>query len=207
MTNFITATSLRANCNILIILIFVLPIIGCATQKNTPEQQPPAQEITIQKKTEPRAKPTEKSEGKPEKAPQLADLMGMSPDLDIEAQKLYAKARVMWNAQEECSDPELAMEYLNVATSIEPEYADAYMRRAMAASQLGEWDMAFEDSSRAIRLDSKADNYALRSLIFMREGNYKGAGKDLERALKLDAKNSRAKEYLKKLNELQASAL
>lgn len=133
----------------------------------------------------------------------IRNLTGFTPSLNEDAQKLYAKARILWNSDEYCSDPELALEYLEVAVALEPEYADAYMRKALAASQIGEWDEAFDDSSRAIRLEPKADNYALRSLIFMREGNFKGADKDLERARELEPGNSRAEAYRKRLRELE----
>lgn len=146
------------------------------------------------------------AEPQPDDASELPSLTGFSEGLNTDAQKLYAKARIMWNAAEKCSNPELAIEYLEVAITLEPEYADAYMRKALAASELGEWDEAFDDSSRAIRLEPKADNYALRSLVFLREGNYKGARKDLERALKLDPQNSRAKEYMKNLQRLQSAS-
>lgn len=136
----------------------------------------------------------------------LSDLAGFDSKTGTEAQKLYAKARVMWDFDEKCSDPELAMELLEVVIALEPEYADAYMRRALAASELGDWDSAFDDSSRAIRMDAKPDNYALRSLIFMREGNYRGARKDLERAIKLSPKNSRARVYLKNLDALEKAS-
>lgn len=142
----------------------------------------------------------------PETEAPLKNLAGFSTDKSTEAQKLYAKARVMWDASEKCSNPALATEYLEVAVTLEPAYADAYMRLALAASELGEWDEAFEHSSRAVRLDPKADNYALRSLVFLREGNYKGARKDLEKALKLNPDNSRAKEYLKNLERLEAAS-
>lgn len=141
----------------------------------------------------------------PDEYTPLSDLAGFNQGMNTEAQKLFAKARTMWDRDEQCSNPELAMELLEVAIALEPEYADAYMRRALAASELGEWDAAFDDSSRAIRLNAKADNYALRSLIFMREGNYLGARKDLERAIKLNPKNSRARIYLKNLEALEKS--
>ena len=143
----------------------------------------------------------------PEPPLKQPDLVGFTDDLNQDAQKLYATARVLWDADEKCSEPERAIEYLDVVIELEPEYADAYIRRALAASELGEWDEAFNDSSRAIRLASKPDHYAMRSLIFMREGNYKGARKDLERALKLDPKNIRAREYLQDLNKLEAANL
>ena len=146
------------------------------------------------------------AEPEPETATPTPDLSGFGKDKNTDAQKLYAKARIMWDAAEKCSNPELAMEYLEVAITLEPEYADAYMRRALAASELGEWDEAFDDSSKAIRLEPKADNYALRSLVFMREGNFKGARKDLDRALKLDPQNSRAREYIKKLGQMESAS-
>ncbi len=122
---------------------------------------------------------------------------------NAEAQKLFAKTRVMWDINEKCSDPALAMEYLDAVITMEPQYADAYMRRALAASELGYWDEAFEDSSRAIRLEPKADNYAYRGLIFMRQGNYTGSRKDLRKAQSITPRNVNAKVFLKQLDELQ----
>lgn len=141
----------------------------------------------------------------PEPPVKQPDLVGFSDNLNQDAQKLYALARILWDADEKCSDPDQAIEYLDVVIELEPEYADAYIRRALAASELGEWDEAFDNSSKAIRMAQKPDYYALRSLIFMREGNYKGARRDLERAQKLDSKNIRAREYMKKLDKLEAA--
>lgn len=131
------------------------------------------------------------------------DLSGMDSRYSPEAQKLYAKARLLWDRDEQCADPQLALEYLDITIDIEPEFSEAYMRRALAASELGYWDDAFDDSSKAIRLEPKSANYTYRGLIFMREGNYMGARKDLEKALKLDPKNAKAKAYLQKLRELE----
>ncbi|MCL1889510.1 MAG: tetratricopeptide repeat protein [Desulfovibrionaceae bacterium] len=121
-----------------------------------------------------------------------------------EARKLYDRARVLWNLEEKCSNPELALEYLDAAISLQPDYAEAYLRRGMAAAELRDWEEAFADSSRGIRLKPAADHYASRALIFMRQGNYLGARKDLERALRLDKNNARAKDFLRRLDKLEA---
>jgi tetratricopeptide (TPR) repeat protein len=131
------------------------------------------------------------------------DPHGFSSRYNQEAQKLFARARIMWDLEENCSDPELALEYLDAAIVLEENYAEAYMRRALAASETGEWESAFADSSRAIRLQPAADHYASRALIFIRQGNYLGAAKDLEQALRLDAGNPRTAEFLRRLERLK----
>ncbi|MCL1915539.1 MAG: hypothetical protein FWG17_02335 [Desulfovibrionaceae bacterium] len=121
-----------------------------------------------------------------------------------EARKFYARARVLWNLEEKCSNPELALEYLDAAIALQPDYAEAYLRRAMAAAEMRDWEEAFTDSSRGIRLKPVAEHYASRALIFMRQGNYLGARKDLERALRLDNGNIRARDFLRRLDKLEA---
>lgn len=139
----------------------------------------------------------------PETAAASRDLSGMDSRYNQEAQKLYAKARVLWDRHENCSNPDLAIEYLDVAITIEPEFAAAYMRRALAETDLGYWDDAFDDSSKAIRLVPESDNYAYRGLMFMRQGNFLGARKDLEKSLRLDSKNVKAKTYMEELRKLE----
>ena len=135
--------------------------------------------------------------------PAEQDLTGWSAEYGIEAQKLFSKARLLWDRDENCSDPELATEYLDAVISLQPDYAGAYMRRALAASELKDWEAAFADSSRGIRLRPEAEHYAALALIFMRQGNYLGARKDMERALSLRPDQAQARELLHRLELLE----
>lgn len=130
---------------------------------------------------------------------------GLEAQFSPEAQRLFAKARLMWDQNDLCSDPPLAQEYLDMVIAMEPTYAAAYMRRALAASELGDWDEAFTDSSQAIRLEPKAEHYAYRGLIFTRQGNYLGARKDLEKALSLEPGQVRARAFKRNLDALEKS--
>ncbi|MEG1609580.1 MAG: tetratricopeptide repeat protein [Bilophila sp.] len=125
-----------------------------------------------------------------------ANPTGVSGKLNAEAEQLFAKAHVLWRHTETCSDTEKAVLYLDQALAIEPDYPQALQRRGLVLSQLGYTDEAFEDFTRAIRLDPTAEAYADRGLGLLRAGRYGGARKDLEQALRLDAHSHRAWNFL-----------
>ena len=117
---------------------------------------------------------------------------GVSGKFDPEAERLFGKARVLWGRAEVCSNPELAVEYLDEAIRLEPDYAEAYLRRGMALSEQGYADEAFDDLTRAIRLAPTPDAYAYRGLALLRQGDMKGARQDFDEAIRLDSDTSRA---------------
>lgn len=93
----------------------------------------------------------------PEKMPpKPANPTGVSGKHDPQAEQLFAKAHVLWKG-ETCTDPEKALEYLDEALKIEPDYPQALIRRGLALSQLGYADDAFDDLTKAIRIEPSAE--------------------------------------------------
>ena len=137
--------------------------------------------------------------------PQAANPMGLSGKRIPEAETAYARARILWNKDDECADPEEALALLDKAIALEPTYADAYTRRGLAKSALRDWEGAFNDLSIAIRSIPSAENYAFRGLISILGGNYLGARKDLERSLSITSRQHRAWLYRGILNRLEGS--
>ena len=127
----------------------------------------------------------------PEKMPpKPANPTGVSGKHDPQAEQLFAKAHVLWKG-ETCTDPEKALEYLDEALKIEPDYPQALIRRGLALSQLGYADDAFDDLTKAIRLEPSAEAYLSRGICLLQEGNTAGARKDLEEALRRDDRSYR----------------
>ena len=126
--------------------------------------------------------------------PQLAEPnpMGLSGTYPKEAEAHFALARILWGDSDVCRSPEEAITHLDRAIRVAPDYAEAYLRRGMAKSDLRDWDGAFDDITRSIRLQPTAAAYAYRGLVSMRGGNALGARKDLDRSLELDSDQHRA---------------
>lgn len=129
--------------------------------------------------------------------------MGLSGKINTEAETAYARARVLWKDGEICTDPKLAVELLDKAIALEPNYAEAYQRRGLAKSDLRDWDGAFDDLSRSIRLKPTAEAYAYRGLISMRGGNGIGARKDFGRSIEINSGQHRAWNFRAALNLLE----
>ena len=122
----------------------------------------------------------------PEKMPpKPANPTGVSGKHDPQAEQLFAKAHILWKG-ETCTDPEKALEYLDEALKIEPDYPQALIRRGLALSQLGYADDAFDDLTKAIRIEPSAEAYLSRGICLFQQGNTAGARKDLEEALRRD---------------------
>lgn len=120
------------------------------------------------------------------------DLSGHSGKFNPEAEQAFAEARVLWpreiasvKAAEVSSDPEKAVALLDKAIAIEPKYAEAYLRRGLAKSELGEREGAFDDLTEAVRLDPAPASYAYRGLVCLRAGEERAAQRELEYSLKL----------------------
>ena len=119
----------------------------------------------------------------PEKMPpKPANPTGVSGKHDPQAEQLFAKAHVLWKG-ETCTDPEKALEYLDEALKIEPDYPQALIRRGLALSQLGYADDAFDDLTKAIRIEPSAEAYLSRGICLLQQGNTAGARKDPGRSL------------------------
>ncbi len=135
-----------------------------------------------------------------------ANPMGLSGKINPEAETAYAKARVLWKDGEVCADPKQAVIFLNRAITLEPKYAEAYLRRGLAKSDLRDWEGAFDDLSRSIRLKPTAEAYAYRGLISMRGGNGIGARKDFNRSIELNSGQHRAWNFRGALNLLEGNS-
>lgn len=131
--------------------------------------------------------------------------MGLSGKLAPEAEAAFAKAHILWDKRDVCSDPQYAVELLDTAIRLEPEYAEAYLRRGMAKNDLHDWDGAFEDLSKSIRLNPTAEAFAFRGLVSMRSGNFIGARKDFDRSLGVRKKQHRAWNFRGALNLLEGN--
>lgn len=122
-----------------------------------------------------------------------ANPTGASGRHNAEAERLFGKARVLWGRDDNaCSNPEQAVLYLDQALQLEPTYAEALVRRGRALSELGYQDDAFDDLTRAIRLEPTAEAYAARGLVLFRTGNRAGALQDAEEALRLNRRMAAA---------------
>ena len=127
------------------------------------------------------------------------NLAGLSGKINPEAETAFAQARVLWkralssvSAVERCSDPEKAVVLLDKAISLEPNYAEAYIRRGLAKSELGRKEDAFDDLTKGIRLRPTAEAYAYRALVSIRTKQVRAAQRDLEYSLKKDPKQNLA---------------
>ena len=129
--------------------------------------------------------------------------MGLSGKRNPEAEAAFARAHVLWDNYDVCSDAERAVSLLDRALALEPQYADALLRRGLARSDLKDWDGAFDDLSKAIRLSPSAEAYAFRGLVSMRGGNYLGSRKDLDRSLEISKRQHRAWNFRGALNRLE----
>ncbi|GFM32992.1 tetratricopeptide repeat protein [Desulfovibrio subterraneus] len=117
--------------------------------------------------------------------------MGTSGVHNEQAERAFAKARVLWRG-EQCSDPDKAIELLTEAVTIEPDYAQAWLRRGLAYSEKRWYDLALDDLNKAVRLAPNVESYTYRGLVEMRLGNLMGAERDLSRAIELDPDYHRA---------------
>lgn len=136
---------------------------------------------------------------RPEKAPERTAAVS----IPAEAKTLFTEARALWRGSvssvseaDVCDDPEKAVGLLSKAVSIEPDYAEAYARRGLALSEMGERDAAFDDLTTAVRLQPKAENYAYRGLVSLRAGQDRAAERDFAYSLKLQPSQSLAHNFL-----------
>ncbi|SHN65415.1 tetratricopeptide repeat protein [Desulfovibrio litoralis] len=119
-----------------------------------------------------------------------------------EAKDSFALAYALWETEDNCSDPEQAIALLNKVIQLEPNYAEAYLWRGLALSELTKWEEAFDDITKAIRLDPSAMNYAYRGLVSMHSGNTIGAQRDLDESIRINPHQHRAYNFRGTLNVL-----
>lgn len=109
-----------------------------------------------------------------------------------EAGDLFSKAHILWKGGDVCTDPAMAVHLLDQVLEMQPDYADAYMYRGLAYSEMGRDEETLADMTQAIRLDPQSNRYAYRGLAMIRLGNYAGAHRDLDQSLEMDSAQYRA---------------
>ena len=95
------------------------------------------------------------------------------------------KAFALW-ADGEYNDPAKAMEYLNEAIHLKPDYADAYGIRGDAYENLGQYQQAIRDYDKVIRLKPDyAEAYNNRGIVNRKLKKYQRAIQDYDKAIHL----------------------
>lgn len=131
------------------------------------------------------------------------NLAGLSGRHTPEAETAFTQARVLWKKSlssasgvEVCTEPEQAIVLLDKAIRLDPNYAEAYVRRGLARSELGQREEAFADLTTGIRLHPSAEAYAYRALVSIRAKQVRAAHKDLDYSLEKDPKQHLARNIM-----------
>jgi tetratricopeptide (TPR) repeat protein len=127
-----------------------------------------------------------------------------SPAMSITAADWLNHAQALWYEEGgKFTDPKKAIEYLNNAIKLQPNYAGAYNSRGNAYADLGQYTRALEDYNEAIRL--KPDYtyaYINRGDAYYSLGQYQLAIEDCNKSIRLKPDNAiaysnRGKAYAK----------
>jgi len=88
------------------------------------------------------------------------------------------------------SDPSKAIEYLNHAIKLQPDYADAYNMRGISYVKLGQYQRGIEDFNEAIRLrPDDTRTYINRGISYTFLSQYPPAIADYSKAISLKPDN------------------
>jgi len=107
-------------------------------------------------------------------------------------------------SSEKCTDPQKAIEYLNEAIKLKPDFAEAYNIRGNIYNRLGQYQRAIEDLNESIRLKPDfAMTYNNRGANYNNFGQYPRAIEDFNEAIRLKpdyaiAYRNRGNAYLNK---------
>ena len=129
--------------------------------------------------------------GKAPAPPSPPDAGGLPGKRSEEVELLFAKAHALWKG-DSCAEPQEAVRMLHEVIAEDPDFAAAWAYRGLAYSELGQREEAFDDLTKAIRLDPKAEYYAARGLASLRGGLLSAARRDLDYSLKKDPKQYRS---------------
>lgn len=116
------------------------------------------------------------------------------------AQEKFNEARLLWTDSEVCSAPRAAIALLNETIVADRNFAEAYVWRGLAKSELDLRDEAFDDATQGIRLNPMPEFYAYRGLISMRGDNMRGARADYDRSIAMDPEQTHAWSFRGSLN-------
>lgn len=116
------------------------------------------------------------------KAPERKPTYGVSP----QAQTYLSQAMEYWTPSGECTNPEKAAALLDKAVEADPLDPAPYLMRSLALSDLGYFNEAFDDATRAIRLSPTAEAYATRGLVCLKQHQPEGAQRDFAYAEKIN---------------------
>jgi tetratricopeptide (TPR) repeat protein len=112
----------------------------------------------------------------------------------------FNQALSLWDGGK-YTDPKKAIEYLNNAIKLQPDYADAYSIRGDAYGAMRIWEHAIKDYTQAIDLEPDHLVYLSRGYAYGIIGQYKQAIRDFDQAILLkpdfaEAYLARGLEYL-----------
>lgn len=83
-----------------------------------------------------------------------------------------------------CTDFPKAIEYLDEAIQLKPDYAEAFNNRGIAYFELGQYQRANEDYNEAIRLKpQRAESFNNRGITYIKLGQYQRAVEDFDQAI------------------------
>ncbi len=101
------------------------------------------------------------------------------------------KTKALWDEQgKKFTEPKKAIEYLNNAIKLKPDYVEAYVSRGLAYFNLGQYQRATEDYNKAISLKpDNADAYYNRGTAYRHLGKHRLAIEDYNEALRLKPDN------------------
>lgn len=86
----------------------------------------------------------------------------------------------------QCSDVPKAIEYLDQAIKLKPDYAEAFNNRGIIYFGLGQYQRAIEDYNEAIRFKpQRAESYNNRGITYYKMGEYQRAIEDFNQAILL----------------------
>jgi len=133
--------------------------------------------------------PAQKHTPAPEPAPALEAAPAPAPTSAID---LYNNALSLCSSGK-CTDPQKAIEYLNEAIKLKPDYAEAYNNRGNIYNSLGQYQRAIEDLDEAIRLKPDfAMTYNNRGANYNNLGQYQRAIEDFNETIRLKPDNAEA---------------
>jgi tetratricopeptide (TPR) repeat protein len=115
----------------------------------------------------------------------LLPTQSFEEDRKLTAEEWFKKANTLYDGRK-YTDPKKAIEYLNNAIKLKPNYAFAYNNRGNAYNDLGQYQRAIEDCNKAIQLKlNNGDAYNNRGTAYCGIGQYQSAIADFNEAIRL----------------------